>query len=708
MSRRILIDATHPEETRVAIVDKRLEDFDFETSTKKQIKGNIYLAKVTRVEPSLQAAFVEYGGNRQGFLPFSEIHQDYYHIPTSDSPDEKVAETNGQSESIIPIAIPSEEDGEIVKETPVETLDDDEDERPERPNLYRRYKIQEVVRRNQIILVQVIKEERGNKGASLTTYISLAGRFCVLMPNSDKGGGVSRRIEDSDDRNRLKDVLDELEIPQGMSVIIRTAGEGRSKPEVRRDYDYLLKLWNSIRELTLTSTAPAMIYEEGDLIKRYIRDRYDNTISEILIEGEKAYNSALEFMRIMMPNQIENIKKYEDSLPIFNKFEIEEQLNELYDNKAFLRSGGYIVINPTEALVSIDVNSGRSTRERNVEETALKTNIEAAHEIARQVRLRDLAGLIVIDFIDMMDGRNRRTIERVLRDALEEDRARIQIGRISPFGLLEMSRQRLRSSILEASTITCPHCNGIGVLRSPESTVVNILRSIEVEADRGLNPISVITSVDVATYTLNHKRAEVDSIENRYNTKVIFKADSTVTGHNYIIEGAEEKPKPGKKRGKRRFEESYDDQSSSETKFPEPANTPSVIDPMTVAPEALESFKEENEQEPSIQQEDLSGDETPRRGRKRIGRGPRRSGNYQGEYNPRRRNAGRPRNGHGGHGGGRRNRYKDDNRRGPRQESRPQEESFNKAEESPVPTVETAQIPQQTSLLKHLWRRITE
>ncbi len=706
MSRRILIDATHPEETRVAIVDKRLEDFDFETSTKKQIKGNIYLAKVTRVEPSLQAAFVEYGGNRQGFLPFSEIHQDYYHIPTSDSPDEKVTETNEQVESIIPIAAPSEEDGEVVKETPVETLDDDEDERPERPNLYRRYKIQEVVRRNQIILVQVIKEERGNKGASLTTYISLAGRFCVLMPNSDKGGGVSRRIEDSDDRNRLKDVLDELEIPQGMSVIIRTAGEGRSKPEVRRDYDYLLKLWNSIRELTLTSTAPAMIYEEGDLIKRYIRDRYDNTISEILIEGEKAYNSALEFMRIMMPNQVENIKKYEDSLPIFNKFEIEEQLNELYDNKAFLRSGGYIVINPTEALVSIDVNSGRSTRERNVEETALKTNIEAAHEIARQVRLRDLAGLIVIDFIDMMDGRNRRTIERVLRDALEEDRARIQIGRISPFGLLEMSRQRLRSSILEASTITCPHCNGIGVLRSPESTVVNILRSIEVEADRGLNPISVITSVDVATYTLNHKRAEVDSVENRYNTKVIFKADSTVIGHNYVIEGAEEKPKPGKKRGKRRLEESYDDQSSSEAKLPELANTPSVIDPMTVAPEALESFKEENEQESSGQQEDQSGDEAPRRGRKRIGRGgPRRSGNYQGEYNPRRRNNSRPRN---GHGGGRRNRYKDDNRRGPRQESRPQAESFDTAQESTAPRVETAQIPQQTSLLKHLWRRITE
>jgi len=590
MALRLLIDAVHNNETRVVIAENgRIQDFDFVTSAKKQLKGNIYLAKITRVEPSLQAAFVEYGGDKQGFLPFAEIHPDYYQIPTADreellkevaasdsdsdnAPVEDAvanvepvndinelitAHNNEQTEIAANIEVPvitentepkeetasdeaSEGDSPDSQDQEVETLASDEDSVREarRPDAFhRRYKIQEVIKRGQIVLVQVIKEERGNKGVSLTTFISLAGRYCVLMPNSPKAGGISRKIAGGDDRRRLKEISAELKTSLGMSAIIRTAGIDRTRAEIQRDYEYLVKLWEGIREQTLSSSAPALIYEEGDLIKRTIRDLYTTEIEEIIVEGEVGFEHAKSFMRTILPSHAPRVKLYRGNVPLFYQYNVEEQLNSMHDQSVKLRSGGYIVLSPTEALISIDVNSGRSTGERNIEETAAKTNLEAAVEIARQLRLRDLAGLVVIDFIDMMDSRNRRAVERALKEALKIDRAKIQIGRITPFGLLEMSRQRLRPSISESNTTPCVHCQGKGLIRSNSSVSLQIVRAAEKEMASGnLSEIRLIVTTAVALDLLNSRRGALSAIEAKYDAKIVVLTDDALPHGNFRIE----------------------------------------------------------------------------------------------------------------------------------------------------------------------------
>ncbi|MFQ5939638.1 MAG: ribonuclease E/G, partial [Alphaproteobacteria bacterium] len=548
MVKRMLIDATYPEETRVVVLNgSRLEEFDFETSTKKQLKGNIYLAKVTRVEPSLQAAFVDYGGNRHGFLSFAEIHPDYYQIPVADrqfldaEADRQAARpagngsgegTDGGGDGAEPEPEPEEtgedeaasegatSEVELVGGEQIDELESD------RPPLTRRYNIQEVIRHRLILLVQVAKEERGNKGAALTTYLSIAGRYCVLMPNAPRGGGISRKIVDQEHRKRLRAIADELEVPEGMGLILRTAGMERTKAEIKRDFDYLLKLWDETRELTLKSTAPTLIYEEGNLIKRSIRDLYTKDIKEVLVEGEDGYSTAKGFMKHLIPSHAKRVQPYRDRIPLFHRHQVESQLDAMHNPVVQLKSGGYIVINPTEALVAIDVNSGRATKERNIGATALKTNLEAADEIARQLRLRDLSGLIVIDFIDMDDHKNDRAVERKLKEALKADRARIQAGRISPFGLLELSRQRLRPSLIEASTEVCPYCGGIGRLRSTESLTLHALRTIEEEGIRERSSeITVTVPTPVALYLMNHKREALRAIEQRYGLRVFIAAD---------------------------------------------------------------------------------------------------------------------------------------------------------------------------------------
>lgn len=581
MSKRMLIDGTHPEETRVVVTSgKRLDEYDVESSTKRQLKGNIYLAKVTRVEPSLQAAFVDYGGNRHGFLAFNEIHPDYYQIPVADREalmreqaeldmvataaqahvdemDGGVSDTADRDDDSGP-----EDDETLAADDALEdaeTADENQDDATEetreadsgdaeeqaaaggdrrRNRAMRRYKIQEVIKRRQILLVQVVKEERGNKGAALTTYISLAGRYCVLMPNTGRGGGISRKITSATARRKLRDILGDLEIPQGMGVIMRTAGMERSKTEIKRDFEYLLRAWDTIRELTLESTAPTLIYEEGNLIKRAIRDLYSKDIDEILIEGNDAYQTAKKFMRMLMPSHAKRVQPYRDeAIPLFHRYQVESQLDDMLDPVVQLKSGGYIVIHTTEALVAIDVNSGRSTRERNIEETALKTNIEAADEVARQLRLRDLAGLVVIDFIDMEIPRNPRKVERVLKDAMAVDRARIQIGRISSFGLLELSRQRLRPSLQETSTEICPHCEGVGYIRSTESMAVRVLRALEEEGIRKRSSVVMVkVPTQVALYILNKKRFALLEIEQRYDFDVTIEGDNTLPASEYSLE----------------------------------------------------------------------------------------------------------------------------------------------------------------------------
>jgi ribonuclease E len=679
MANKMLIDATHPEETRVVVLrGNRVEEFDFETAHRKQLRGNIYLAKVTRVEPSLQAAFVDYGGNRHGFLAFSEIHPDYYQIPIADRqalidddaraaresdaddevrgrgrrssrrgerahkrPDETVkgdtvdsdlddtvanqefvgeatepsdvetvvdeplplpespeqtaaepaptaevesaslpaaigetelapsiaeaapittpeaitpaehaelpevaepvvsAEIGPDAEDIAPpVADPNGagagENGAEEEEEVVESIGgaDALEEVPVRAPRYRRqYKIQEVIKRRQVLLVQVVKEERGTKGAALTTYLSLAGRYCVLMPNTARGGGISRKITSIEDRKKLREIAEELEVPEGMGVILRTAGANRTKAEVKRDFEYLLRLWEQVRDLTLKSTAPTLVYEEGSLAKRSIRDLYSKDIDEIIVSGDQGYRDTKEFMRMLMPSHARNVKLYKDTQPIFTRFGIESQLDAMFSPTVQLRSGGYIVINQTEALVAIDVNSGRSTREHHIEDTALKTNVEAAEEVARQLRLRDLAGLIVIDFIDMDEKRNNRTVERRLKEALRHDRARIQVGRISHFGLLEMSRQRIRASVLESSTEKCPHCGGTGHVRSVSSMALQLLRSLEDTLLKGAtHNLIVRTRPEIALYVLNHKRAHLIALENRFRIAIAVEADSQVAG----------------------------------------------------------------------------------------------------------------------------------------------------------------------------------
>ncbi len=541
MVKRMLIDATHREETRVAVVSgNRLEEFDFETSTKRPLKGNIYLAKVTRVEPSLQAAFVDYGGNRHGFLAFNEIHPDYYRIPVADRP-ARSGEADQSAEESETAA--KDDGGETARDGDggrkadggVETIGGDEMEeidemRPARNRPGRRYKIQEVIKKRQILLIQVTKEERGTKGAALTTYLSLAGRYCVLMPNTPRGGGISRKVTNPGDRKRLKAIMEDLKIAEGLAIILRTAGVARSKAEIRRDYDYLLRLWSDIRDATLESTAPSLVYEEGNIIKRAIRDLYTNEITEVLVEGDDGYRGAKDFMKMLIPSHAKRVKRYkEDGMPLFHRYQVESEIDNIHTPSVRLRSGGYIVFDSAEALVAIDVNSGRATRERNIEETAYKTNLEAAEEVARQLRLRDLAGLVVIDFIDMDEPRNNANVERRLKEAMRIDRARIQVGRISAFGLLELSRQRLRPSLLEASTETCQQCGGTGHLRSIESTALHVLRHIEDEGirrDGGAIEVQVPSEVDL--YVLNQKRQSLTEIEQRYGLTVRVHADPTL------------------------------------------------------------------------------------------------------------------------------------------------------------------------------------
>jgi ribonuclease E len=614
MSKKMLIDATHAEETRVVVVDgNKVEEFDFETLNKRQLAGSIYLAKVTRVEPSLQAAFVDYGGNRHGFLAFAEIHPDYYQIPVADrkalieeerqAAREEEEEDNRRHRRRAPRPKPAAQaeavaDGDAVVTAPsgMEVVDLEEGEAPEaietaaasngdshdghnhddngngngnghyhaidhasetdddiesiaeedvaeeisqprRTPRARRYKIQEVVKVRQIMLVQVVKEERGNKGAALTTYLSLAGRYCVLMPNTARGGGISRKITQATDRKKLKEIAGEMEVPEGAGLIIRTAGAKRTKPEIKRDYEYLMRLWEQIRELTLKSIAPAKIYEEGDLIKRTIRDLYSREIEEVLVEGEAGYRNAKDFMRMIMPSHARQVKRYEDTTPLFARYQVESYLGGMFNPTVQLKSGGYIVIGVTEALVAIDINSGRATKEGSIEETALKTNLEAAEEIARQLRLRDLAGLIVIDFIDMEERRNNLAVEKRLKDKLKTDRARIQIGRISGFGLLEMSRQRLRPGMLESTTQPCAHCHGTGLIRSDDNMALQILRALEEEGTRKRSKEVLLKApIGIVNFLINHKREHIALIEARYAMSVRIEADPSLISPDYSIE----------------------------------------------------------------------------------------------------------------------------------------------------------------------------
>ncbi|ALE03798.1 Ribonuclease E [Bartonella ancashensis] len=576
MSNKMLIDASHPEETRVVVVQgNKIEELDFESEHKKQLKGNIYLARITRVEPSLQAAFVEYGGNRHGFLAFSEIHPDYYQIPITDrlaliEREEKAAsheddlygldeeknqhkkKSKKRNEASVAVNVESSTASKMVIADDVEdsfdtqTADDDievvnaEDSFEEifsyQRKQERQYKIQEVIKRRQILLVQVIKEERGNKGAALTTYLSLAGRYSVLMPNTARGGGISRKITNVQDRERLKEIVKGLAVPKGMGVILRTAGANRTKAEIKRDYEYLMRLWETVRTLTLKSTAPCLVHEESNLIKRSIRDLYNKNIDEILVSGEQGYREAKDFMRMLMPSHAKVVQPYNDPVPIFTRNDIETQLDKMLHPHVSLKSGGYLVINQTEALVSIDINSGRSTKEHSVEKTALQTNLEAAEEIARQLRLRDLAGLIVIDFIDMVENRNIRLVEKKLKDCLKNDRARIQVGRISHFGLMEMSRQRIRISVLESTMQPCPHCSGTGNIRSASSIALHVMRSIEEYLlHNSQHSIIVRTPVTTALYVLNHKRHVLVDLEKRFNLSINIEADDTIGTQHLVI-----------------------------------------------------------------------------------------------------------------------------------------------------------------------------
>lgn len=604
MPKKMLIDATHAEETRVVVVDgNKVEEFDFESQFKRQLAGNIYLAKVTRVEPSLQAAFVDYGGNRHGFLAFAEIHPDYYQIPVADR-EALMAEERAYAESL-----KAEEDAEdapkqprrrtrskvraatvegsdavvtsgddpagletidldddlegsspmeLVGETPVETpasdddiddataddaiesvaeTDDIDDMRPVRKPRPRRYKIQEVIKVRQILLIQVVKEERGNKGAALTTYLSLAGRYCVLMPNTARGGGISRKITNAVDRKKLKEIASEMTVPDGAGLIIRTAGSQRTKAEIKRDYEYLQRMWEQIRELTLKSIAPAKIYEEGDLIKRSIRDLYSKDIDEVIVAGEAGYRSAKDFMRMIMPSHAKNVKFYAEPMPIYARYQVETYLAGMFNPTVQLPSGGYIVIGITEALVAIDVNSGRATKEGSIEQTALKTNLEAADEVARQLRLRDLAGLIVIDFIDMDERKNNAAVEKRFKDKLKTDRARIQVGRISGFGLMEMSRQRLRPGMLEATTQMCSHCHGTGLLRSDDNVALSILRQLEEEGVRARSKeVLVRAPIAIANFLMNGKRENIAEIEARYGMSVRVECDPTLISPDFVVE----------------------------------------------------------------------------------------------------------------------------------------------------------------------------
>jgi len=600
MAKTMLIDAAHPEETRVAVLDgKIVDDFDFETQNRKQLRGNIYLAKVTRVEPSLQAAFVDYGGNRHGFLAFSEIHPDYYAIPHADQESIKAELAEAEAEA--------------------EKADEDDDALDERRRriLTRRYKIQEVVRRRQIMLIQVVKEERGNKGAALTTYLSLAGRYCVLMPNTGRGGGISRKITQATDRKRLKKIAQDLEVPQGQGLIIRTAGAKRTKTEIKRDYEYLSRAWETIRDDTLKSVAPALIYEESSLVKRAIRDLYDKDVDEIHVDGENAYKEAKDFVRMLMPSHAKRVHLWKDTTPIFAKHGVERQLDSIYSPIVHLKSGGYIVINQAEALVAIDVNSGRATRERNIEQTAFKTNMEAADEAARQMRLRDLAGLIVIDFIDMEESKNDRAVEKRMKDNLRFDRARVQMGKISGFGLLELSRQRRRTGVLEGTSHICEVCQGAGRVRSIESAALALLRALdEVSAKQKNHTVEARTATDVALYLLNEKREALSVLEENRHVRVRIVAAGGMTSGDFEInigadtfedEPADAEAEAGSRRPRRSIAEKVDE-----------IDDDAVPDEVDV--EGDEEDEEIEAKPPRIVAEGESEADAERRGRRRRGR----------------------------------------------------------------------------------------
>lgn len=719
MAKKMLIDATHAEETRVVVVDgNKVEEFDFESENKRQLAGNIYLAKVTRVEPSLQAAFVDYGGNRHGFLAFSEIHPDYYQIPVADrealmaeeqayadamrdrdedeekkpsssrkssrsrskakakaeevnsgdAVETKEVDTEISGMETIDLSEPEEEAAkevpegtspmELVEETPVEEPaddtagaqtsadadaaaenggdnndnddgdrsdaaakdssiesiaeeDDSEDIRPPRKPRPRRYKIQEVIKVRQILLVQVVKEERGNKGAALTTYLSLAGRYCVLMPNTARGGGISRKITNAVDRKKLKEIAAEIDVPKGAGLIVRTAGAKRTKAEIKRDYEYLQRLWEQIRELTLKSIAPVKIYEEGDLIKRSIRDLYNREIDEVLVEGEAGYRIAKDFMKMIMPSHAKNVKNYQDPMPLFARYQVESYLGAMFNPTVQLKSGGYIVIGVTEALVAIDVNSGRATKEGSIEETALKTNLEAAEEVARQLRLRDLAGLIVIDFIDMDERKNNAAVEKRLKDKLKTDRARIQVGRISGFGLLEMSRQRLRPGMIEATTQPCPACHGTGLIRSDDSMALSILRQIEEEGVRRRSrEVLVRCPVAIANFLMNQKREHIAQIEARYGLSVRVEGDPHLISPDFTLE-----------------------KFKTATRAVPEATAP-VVSVDTSLMDQVDSAEAEAEEEPAPEQQAVAPSEEegkPKRKRRRRRRRPSKSGGEAGE-----------------------------------------------------------------------------
>jgi ribonuclease E len=546
-NKTILIDAAHREETRIAVLeDGILQDFDREAIAIKQIKGNIYLAKVTRVEPSLQSAFVDYDGNRHGFLPFADIHPDYYNLP--DSEKQKLHESNKENQQ------PKSDDDDGHDDRPTRRRDDQEegnesfvtgaysveDETGSYSgnihNVYRKYNIQNVIKPGQLILVQATKEERGNKGASMTTYISLAGKYCVLMSNTPNKGGVSKKVDNFRDRKILKSILNDLAIPEDRSVIVRTAGVGKKPEDIKRDYEYLSRLWESIQEASKTSKAPSFIHAEDDVIKRCIRDVYNEQVSEVVVDGDAAFDAVMSFVRLTMPNGAHNIKLHDERVPIFNKYRVEQQISSLYEKQISLPSGGSIVIDHTEALVAIDVNSGKATKESGVEETAYNTNLEATKEIARQLRLRDLAGLVVIDFIDMYDQKHRRNVERLLRDELQNDRARIQLGRISIFGLLEMSRQRLGASFFETITEPCKHCNGTGYVRSVEILAVSILRAVRHAcADNQVGVIYVYTTVEVIAYLMNYKKNDIFSTEKNYNIHIFMHPSEDVGSQGFTL-----------------------------------------------------------------------------------------------------------------------------------------------------------------------------
>ena len=649
MSKKLLIDARQTDETRVVLLNENVvEDVDYETSHRKQLKGNIYLAKVTRVEPSLQAAFVEYGGNRQGFLAFSEIHPDYYRIPVEDreklladqsdhsdkdtDPESKTeTKTETKAETVSDAdadSMAANSDSDSDEETGADDNSsddndgdngsdfeaDDERERKRRFDKFRKhYSIQEVISRRQILLVQVVKEERGNKGAALTTYMSLAGRYCVLMPNTYHNGGVSRKISDPADRKKLKTIVNGLNVPTGMAVIVRTAGSKRTKAEITRDYNYLLRQWNDIREKTLESNAPSIIHEEGNLIKRAVRDYYTSDIEEIIVEGEDGYKAARAHMKNLMPTHVKKITQYKDEVNhLFQAHRVENMLTAIYDPEVTLKSGGYIVMNQTEALVAIDVNSGKATRERNIEETALKTNVEAAVEIARQLKLRDLSGLVVIDFIDMEVNRNRNTVERKLKEAMKSDRARVQIGSISQFGLLEMSRQRLRPSLNEAVSDLCPHCHGTGRIRSVESAALAIIHQIEAEAARkSRKKLTVAMAAEVALYILNHKRDLIVDLESRYDMNIVLEQDNSLLPPDIRFDGISEKPEPQERRKPK-----SDTRSDSKTNARADTNA---------EPKADKANNNQSTQTPTSPTDSDDDDESkPKRRRRRGKRGGRR------------------------------------------------------------------------------------